>query len=57
MRDTYRVVDHNTGDVLGQSLEPNAAAVIALRKLRRSYDALRSLQEALSREVGSETPL
>ena len=44
---SYRVIDRQTGEALGQSQDPQAAAVVALRKLRRSYDALRSLQAAI----------
>jgi hypothetical protein len=43
----YRVIDRQTGESMGQSQDPQAAAVVALRKLRRSYDALRSLQAAI----------
>jgi hypothetical protein len=46
----YTVSDHQTAEVLGRSLDPQAAAVIALRKLRRSYDALRALKAALRYE-------
>jgi len=43
----YRVVDRQTAESIGQSHDPDVAAVVALRKLRRSYDALRGLQAAL----------
>jgi hypothetical protein len=43
----YRVIDRQTAEPIGQSQDPDAAAVVALRKLRRSYDALRGLQAAL----------
>jgi hypothetical protein len=43
----YRVIDRQTAEPIGQSHDADAAAVVALRKLRRSYDALRGLQAAL----------
>ena len=45
--DLFQVIDCQTAERLGGSLDPHAAAVIALRKLRRSYDVLRTLQAAL----------
>ena len=43
----YQVIDCQSAETMGQSYDRDVAAIIALRKLRRSYDALRALQDAI----------